>query len=204
MGKLSDCQQDIEGGLLVKRCPWCGIHEDYRAYHDYVWGRPINNSVELFAKLCLDGQQAGLSWLTILRKQVEYEQAFYGLNPYLLSELKGQERMEFINHQLQNPGIIRNRRKISAIFKNADGFLQIEQAGQSFSEFIWSFVGGKPIINAWRYFSEVPTETEESRSMSRALKKAGFSFVGPTICYAYMQAVGLVNDHLVDCSFRRL
>lgn len=186
----------------INRCPWCGDAEDYQEYHDNVWGRPVYDSHELFAKLCLDGQQAGLSWITILRKQAGYEKAFLNLNPEALSDIKGDERLRFIETQMRNKDIVRNRLKIESIFRNADGYMSLVDQGKDFSEFLWSFVGGQPIINSPEKFSDVPTSTAESEAMSKALKKAGFNFVGPTIVYAFMQAVGMVNDHLVDCDFR--
>jgi len=184
----------------VMRCPWCESADDYRLYHDKVWGVPEYNSQQLFAKLCLDGQQAGLSWITVLRKQTNYESAFFDFDPRKLAALLPQERTEFIEAQMQNSGIIRNRLKIESIFRNAEGYIAIEQQEQvSFSAFLWSFVGGKPLQNDWSTMAEVPSESEASRAMSKALKKRGFNFVGPTICYAFMQAAGMVNDHLASC-----
>ena len=179
-----------------RRCPWCGEDPLYQEYHDNVWGRPVYDDRELFEKLCLDGQQAGLSWITILRKQQTYQEAYDGFDPHKIvayDQAKCDELM-------QNSGIIRNRLKIQSIIKNAAGFLEFEENGESFSDFLWSFVDGKPVNNRFKAMDEVPTETEASRAMSKALKKRGFTFVGPTICYAFMQAVGMVNDHLVDCA----
>lgn len=186
----------------INRCPWCVGHADYEEYHDKVWGKPVRNSVELFAKLCLDGQQAGLSWITILRKQANYEAAFLGFDPYRLVEIQGDERAAFIELQMQNKGIVRNRLKINSVFKNADAYVRLEEQGIDFSEWLWSFVGHEPRLNQPQTMRDVPTETGESQALSKALKKAGFTFVGPTIVYAFMQAVGMVNDHLVECDFK--
>lgn len=179
------------------RCSWCGDDPQYVEYHDKVWGRPVYDAKVLFEKLCLDGQQAGLSWITILRKQQNYERAFANFEP---SEIVKFDEVK-IEELMQDTGIVRNRLKINSIIKNANAFLRYEEehGKGSFSPFLWSFVGGKPIQNQWQAMSEVPAETEESKAMSKQLKKLGFSFVGPTICYAFMQAVGMVNDHLVNC-----
>lgn len=185
-------KQDSENG---PRCPWCGDDAQYQAYHDNVWGRPVYDDQTLFEKLCLDGQQAGLSWITILRKQASYEQAYDQFDARKIVQYDQKKCDEL----MQNAGIIRNKLKIQSVIKNARGFLAFEDESQSFSEFLWAFVGGAPIQNAWASMSEVPTETEQSQAMSKALKKRGFTFVGPTICYAFMQAVGMVNDHLLDC-----
>ncbi|TRW48758.1 DNA-3-methyladenine glycosylase I [Aliidiomarina halalkaliphila] len=184
------------------RCPWCGDAPDYQQYHDEVWGKPVFDAQELFAKLCLDGQQAGLSWITILRKQKAYEAAFFGFDPRQLSAIQGTEREAFIAEQMQNAGIVRNRLKIESIFRNADAYMGLVAQGIDFSQWLWQFIGGTPKQNAPRTMADVPTETSESQAMSKALRKAGFNFVGPTICYAFMQAVGMVNDHLLDCDFR--
>jgi DNA-3-methyladenine glycosylase I len=179
----------------MERCSWCGTDKQYQDYHDNVWGRPEYESQELFKKLCLDGQQAGLSWITILRKQVNYEQAFYDFDPAKMAEMNEQD----IEKQMNNAGIVRNRLKINSLIKNARAFLAYEAEFGSFSDFLWSFVGGEPTQNKWESMGDVPAETKESAAMSKALKKIGFSFVGPTICYAFMQAVGMVNDHITSC-----
>lgn len=178
-----------------QRCPWCGTDPLYVSYHDEVWGRPVKDDQELFAKLCLDGQQAGLSWITILRKQQHYETAYDQFNPEIIARYNQQK----VEQLLQNPGIVRNRLKVESIIKNARGFLAIQSNNVSFSEFLWQFVDGRPIQNHWQSLDQAPTNTPQSDAMSKALKKAGFSFVGSTICYAFMQAVGMVNDHLVMC-----
>jgi len=179
----------------MKRCDWCGEDELYQHYHDTVWGRPEYDSQELFKKLCLDGQQAGLSWITILKKQANYEAAFFDFDPVKMSVMNDAD----VNIQMNNAGIVRNKLKIKSLIKNANAYLKIENEIGPFSKFIWSFVGHKPQNNCWSTMAEIPTETVESQAMSKELKKRGFSFVGPTICYAFMQAVGMVNDHITSC-----
>ncbi len=169
-------------------------------YHDTVWGRPEYDSLTLFEKLCLDGQQAGLSWITILKKQESYRAAYDQFQPEKIARY----REEDIQAILGNPGVIRNRLKVESIIRNARSYLELQEKGHNFSDFLWKFVDGRPIQNHWRSFSEVPVTTPESEAMSRALKKAGFNFVGPTIVYAFMQATGMVNDHLVSCPQHRV
>ncbi len=181
-----------------QRCPWCGDQPDYIEYHDDVWGRPVAGRNELFEKLCLDGQQAGLSWLTILRKQQGYRDAFADFMPETVAAFTDQD----IEAKLGNPAIVRNRKKLEAIVGNARAVLAMEESGEDFAVFLWSFTGGRPLINAWQSQDQVPTESPESRAMSRALRHRGFRFVGPTICYAFMQAVGMINDHLLGCPVR--
>ncbi|ASG66861.1 DNA-3-methyladenine glycosylase I [Idiomarina piscisalsi] len=178
-----------------ERCSWCESADDYRAYHDNVWGRPVRESQELFAKLCLDGQQAGLSWITILRKQAGYENAFLKFNPQAIVAMSDEHREALYT----NRDIIRSKKKIDAIFTNAEAYLALEKQGEDFGRWLWSFVGGRPVINSYKTQAQIPTENEASRAMAKALKKAGFKFVGPTICYAFMEAVGMVNDHVVSC-----
>ncbi|GHD41372.1 DNA-3-methyladenine glycosylase I [Marinobacter persicus] len=178
-----------------QRCPWCGTDPLYVHYHDTVWGRPEYDDLALFEKLCLDGQQAGLSWLTILRKQENYRAAYAGFDPERIVRFTKND----IEQLLQNPGIVRNRLKVQSVIKNARGYLALREQGENFSSFLWQFVDGQPIQNHWQRFEQVPTTTPESEAMSKALKKAGFTFVGPTIVYAFMQATGMVNDHLVYC-----
>jgi len=180
----------------LKRCTWCGTDEDYVAYHDNVWGRPVADSRELFEKLCLDGQQAGLSWITILRKQANYQRAFCDFEPERIVAMPQEARDQLMH----NAGIVRNKLKIASIFKNAEAYLRITARGESFAEFLWKFVDMQPKINAWDQHPDgFPTRSEASDAMAKALKKEGFSFVGTTICYAFMQAVGMVNDHRTDC-----
>jgi DNA-3-methyladenine glycosylase I len=177
------------------RCAWPGTEPIYVTYHDEEWGVPVYDDQLLFAKLILDGAQAGLSWITILRKRENYWQAFDNFDPEKIARYDEAKLAQL----MQNSGIVRNRLKIEAAVKNAKGYLKIMEEVGSFSDFLWQFVDGKPIQNAWQTLSELPTETAVSRAMSKALKKYGFNFVGPTICYAFMQAVGMVNDHTVDC-----
>jgi len=180
-----------------QRCSWCGDEPIYVDYHDNVWGRPEYDSKELFEKLCLDGQQAGLSWITILKKRQGYLGAFANFDADKIKDFTEED----VERLMLETGIIRNRLKINSIIKNAKAYLAFEEkhGKGSFSTFLWDFVGGQPKLNRFESMSDVPAETEESQAMSKALKKLGFNFVGPTICYAFMQAVGMVNDHLVSC-----
>lgn len=179
----------------IIRCGWVGKDPIYEEYHDKVWGVPVMDSKQLFAKLCLDGQQAGLSWITILKKQPNYELAFHNFEPALIAEFDAEK----VEELMQNKGIIRNRLKINSIIRNARAYLAMEEQGTDFSDFIWSFVDYKTRQNHFSQLSDLPAFTEQSDAMSKALKKAGFNFVGSTICYAFMQAVGLVNDHTKNC-----
>jgi len=177
------------------RCTWCGDDPLYVAYHDHEWGVPVHDDRRLFEKLVLDGAQAGLSWLTILRKQENYRRAFHGFDPEKVAAYTAAD----IQRLLADSGIVRNRLKIEAAIQNARGMLDIIKDGGSFSAFLWQFVDHVPRQNAWTSLHELPAATEQSVLMSKALKQRGFKFVGPTICYAFMQAVGMVNDHLVNC-----
>lgn len=179
----------------IVRCEWAGSDPRYIAYHDEEWGVPVHDDRTLFEFLILEGAQAGLSWSTILNKRHTYRLAFDQFAP----EKVARYDEEKIAALLEDPGIVRNRLKINAAVKNARAFLDVQQAFGSFDAYIWQFVGGSPRQNAWRSLSDVPAETAESQAMSRDLKKRGFTFVGPTICYAFMQATGMVNDHVVDC-----
>ena len=178
-----------------KRCSWCGDDPIYVDYHDNVWGRPVSSKTELFAKLCLDGQQAGLSWITILKKQPHYEKGFYNFDPHKIVRYVPRK----FDQLMQDKGIVRNKLKIAAFTKNAIAYLAILEGGQTFNDFLWQFTGHKTIQNNWQTMADVPVSTPESEAMSKALKKAGFTYVGPTICYAFMQAAGMVNDHTTDC-----
>jgi DNA-3-methyladenine glycosylase I len=180
---------------MVTRCAWAGTAPLYVAYHDQEWGVPVHDDRLLFEFLILEGAQAGLSWSTILRKRENYRQAFDNFEPALVALYADQKVAEL----LANPGIVRNRRKIASTIQNARCFLQVQQEFGSFAAYMWAFVGGKPRVNAWRTMNEIPAQTEESRRFSKDLIKRGFRFVGPTIIYAHMQAVGMVNDHVVDC-----
>tara|TARA_B100000902_G_C27256149_1_gene887939 strand:+ start:388 stop:987 length:600 start_codon:yes stop_codon:yes gene_type:complete len=180
---------------MAKRCSWCGNDPVYQDYHDSVWGRPVFDSNELFAKLCLDGQQAGLSWITILKKQAHYEKVFYQFDP---EKIVANVPSNF-EQLMADKGIVRNKLKIQSIVTNAECFLAMRTRGINFNEFLWSFVDGQPIQNSFTAQNEIPTSTAASDAMAKALKKEGFKFVGTTICYAFMQAVGMVNDHITDC-----
>jgi DNA-3-methyladenine glycosylase I len=179
------------------RCPWCGTDPLYVAYHDQEWGRPERDAKRLFQLLILESFQAGLSWITILRKREAFRTAFQGFEPQVIVGWGEPE----VTRLLQNPGIIRHRGKIEGTIRGAQAFLRIE-ARQGFSPFLWSFVGGQPIENRPARMTDVPAQTPASHAMSRALKAEGFAFVGPTITYAFMQAAGMVNDHLVTCPYR--
>lgn len=184
--------------MTLSRCPWCEGFDLYRAYHDQEWGVPLHDDRALFELLILEGAQAGLSWATILKKREHYRLVFDGFDPVKIAAYT-QDKFETLLH---DPGIVRNRAKIAATIQNAKAFLQLTAQGQSFSEFVWQFVDHQPIQNHWISMAEVPAKTPASEAMSKALLKAGFKFVGPSICYAFMQASGMVNDHLQNC-FRR-
>lgn len=177
------------------RCAWCGADPLYRAYHDQEWGVPNRDETHLFEMLTLEGAQAGLSWLTVLRKREGYRSAFVGFDPERIVRFNQAD----VARLLADPGIIRNRLKVEATIANARALLALQGRGQTLSEILWGFVDGSPRQNAWISLSQVPSSTPESDRMSRELKRLGFKFVGTTICYALMQAVGLVNDHTVDC-----
>ena len=180
---------------MIKRCEWCGNDPLYMAYHDEEWGLPVHDDRKLFEFMVLESAQAGLSWITILRKRENYREAFDSFDPEKIA-LYGENKIEEL---MKNSGIIRNRRKIEATINNAQRFLEVQKELGSFDAYIWSFVGGKPIKNAWKSVSEAPATSPESDALSKDLKRRGFKFLGSTICYAYMQAVGMVNDHIVDC-----
>ena len=180
---------------MKKRCAWAGNDPDYIRYHDTEWGVPVHDDRKLFEFLVLEGAQAGLSWLTILKKRDNYIQAFDNFDPVKVAGYKSRKIKELIN----NAGIIRNRLKIEAAIQNARSFLTVEKEFGSFDKYIWQYVGGRTQKNSWKTLAEIPARTEISAAMSTDLKKRGFKFVGPTICYAFMQAVGMVNDHTVDC-----
>lgn len=176
------------------RCPWPKT-EQYLAYHDTEWGVPIHDDRLLFEFLILEGAQAGLSWETVLKKRENYREAFDGFDPVVIVGYGDKKREEL----LANPGIIRNRLKIDSTIKNAKAFLEVQKEFGTFDKYIWGFVGHKPLQGARKSMADVPAKTDESDAMSKDLKKRGFNFVGSTICYAFMQAVGMVNDHLVEC-----
>ena len=176
-------------------CPWCGTDPLYTDYHHNEWGTPLDDNQMLFEFLILEGAQAGLSWITVLRKRENYRKAFDNFNREKMARYTDAKKAKL----LLNEGIIRNRVKSDSAIKNAQAYLNMQKNGEDFSEFLWSFVGGKPKQNKWASMSEVPAFTPESDAMSKALKQRGFNFVGSTICYAHMQATGMVNDHLVSC-----
>lgn len=179
----------------VKRCPWCNGDSLYESYHDKEWGIPVYDDRTLFELLLLEGAQAGLSWSTILRKRDNYREAFDNFDPEKIAKYTPKKHQAL----LQNERIIRNKLKVAAFTKNAIAYLKIKEDGTTFSDFLWQFTNNKTITNSWKNMSEVPAYTVESEAMSKALKKAGFTFVGPTICYAFMQSAGMVNDHLTSC-----
>ncbi|HEX9974179.1 MAG TPA: DNA-3-methyladenine glycosylase I [bacterium] len=179
----------------MERCPWSGNDESYIKYHDEEWGVPVHDDRKHFEFLVLEGAQAGLSWLTILRRRENYRKAYDNFDPAKVAKYD-QAKVEEL---LANAGIIRNRKKIESSIKNARLFLEVQKEFGSFDKYIWSFVDFKPVINSWKTLSELPATTELSDRISKDLKKRGFSFVGSTIMYAHIQAIGLVNDHLVSC-----
>ena len=180
---------------MIRRCSWCGSDPLYVAYHDSEWGVPEHDDRKLFEMLILEGTQAGLSWLTILKKRDNYRRAFHQFDPERIACYGDRH----IDRLLKDSGIVRNRLKIEAAIRNARGFLEICSEYACFSEYLWGFVGGTPMINNRQALADIPVQTPESEKMSKDLKKRGFNFVGPTICYAFMQAVGMVNDHTTDC-----
>lgn len=184
----------------LTRCGWVGESEIYIRYHDTEWGKPEFNAQKLFEKLCLEGQQAGLSWITVLKKREAYRAAFHQFQPEKIAQMTDSD----IDKLMENAGLIRHRKKLEAIVQNAHAYLAMQQNGEDFSQFIWSFVGGKPQINNVPTLANVPAKTETSQALSKALKKKGFVFVGETTCYAFMQSMGLVNDHLNACFCKSL
>lgn len=180
---------------MKKRCAWAENDPLYQKYHDEEWGVPVHEDGKLFEMLVLESAQAGLSWITILRKRENYRLAFDNLLPEKIAKYDEEK----INQLLNNPGIIRNKLKILSAIQNAKSFLEIKNKYGSFDNYIWRFIDYTPRINKWKSLKEIPTKTKESDIMSKDLKKNGFTFVGSTICYSFMQAVGMVNDHLINC-----
>jgi DNA-3-methyladenine glycosylase I len=180
---------------MPTRCEWAGTDPLYIAYHDEEWGQPVHDDQELFEFLILEGAQAGLSWITILRKRDSYRLAFDDFDPVKVAEY---DRAK-VGQLLINPGIIRNQLKIRSAISNGQAFLKVQQEFGSFDSYIWGFVDHTPIINTWTSMGQIPAQTPLSEQISKDLKKRGFNFVGPTICYAFMQAVGMVNDHVTSC-----
>ena len=180
---------------MDNRCGWSTSNEQMIAYHDTEWGVPVHNDKQLFGKLVLDGFQAGLSWAIILRKRDAFLKAFDRFDPDKMARYDARR----IAKILRDPGIVRNKQKVKSAVGNARAYLKMKDAGESFDEFLWQYVGGNPKVNAWKTLKRLPAETKESIAVSKALVQRGFRFVGPTIVYAFMQAVGMVNDHLVTC-----
>lgn len=181
--------------MQPRRCDWCGTDPLYVAYHDHEWGLPLRDDRRLFEMLILEGAQAGLAWITVLRKREHYRRAFEGFDPLRIAAWTAAD----VERLMGDAGIIRNRLKIEAAIRNARGTLEIIERHGSLSDWLWRYVDGQPVQNAWTRLAEVPASTPASTAMSRDLRRLGFNFVGPTICYAFMQAVGMVNDHLVGC-----
>lgn len=180
---------------MKNRCKWCTEDPLYIAYHDHEWGVPVHDDRLLFEFLILEGAQAGLSWLTILKKRDNYKKAFAGFDWEIVANYSAQD----INRLLADPGIVRNRLKIESAIKNAQAAIKIQEEFGSLDSYLWGFVDGIPVVNEWKSIAELPAKTVTSEKMSKDLKKRGFTFVGPTICYAFMQAIGMVNDHTTDC-----
>jgi DNA-3-methyladenine glycosylase I len=180
---------------MLKRCNWSTSDKIYIEYHDKEWGKPVHNDQKLFEMIVLEGAQAGLSWITILKRRQGYRKAYDQFDPRKIAKWNSKK----IDRLLKDEGIIRNRLKVQAAKINAEAFLKVVEEFGTFDKFIWSFVSGKPIQNCFKKISDIPAATKESEAMSEELKRRGFKFVGPTICYAFMQAVGMVNDHIVDC-----
>lgn len=179
----------------MQRCGWVSTDPLYQTYHDREWGVAQTANAALFEMLCLEGQQAGLSWITVLKKRENYRAAFYQFDPQTVARMNEAE----IDILMQNSGLIRHRAKLNAIVTNARAYLTMQEAGEDFSRFVWSFVGGQPQINHFADLQAVPAQTPVSLALSKALKQRGFKFVGSTICYSFMQACGLVNDHITTC-----
>mgnify|MGYP005994718731 CR=1 FL=1 len=182
---------------MSNRCFWVSEDPLYIQYHDSEWGIPVFDDQKLFEMLCLEGAQAGLSWITVLKKREHYRKVFDNFEADKIAQYTDEKRQQLLN----DPGIIRNKLKVNAFIVNAQIYLNLTQ-NQSFSDYLWQFVNHKPIVNHWASRSEVPTTTPESDAMAKQLKKDGFKFVGSTICYAFMQACGMVNDHTLDCDYR--
>jgi DNA-3-methyladenine glycosylase I len=179
----------------LRRCQWCGDNPLYTDYHDNEWGVPCYDPLTLFEFINLEGAQAGLSWITVLKKRDHYREVFDHFDPVKMAAY-GDDKIRAL---LGDPGIIRNRLKVNAFITNAQAYLEMESGGESFAEYIWSFVDGQPLINRWKSMSDLPANTALSDALSKDLKKRGFKFVGTTICYAFMQACGMVNDHETAC-----
>ena len=185
----------MHNGDNYRRCWWCGDDDLYRQYHDCEWGVPIHDDRLLFEFLCLEGAQAGLSWITILRKRENYRRVFDQFDVHKIVHYDQNK----VASLLADPGIVRNRLKVNGTIKNARAYLKMVDQGESLNNYVWNFVDGKPMQNRWQTMKQIPANTTISDAMAKDLKRRGFTFVGSTICYAFMQAAGLVNDHLIDC-----
>ncbi|XP_013183406.2 DNA-3-methyladenine glycosylase 1-like [Amyelois transitella] len=181
------------------RCGWVSQDPIYIKYHDEEWGKPERDKLRLFEMICLEGQQAGLSWITILKKRQSYRKLFFNFDPHKIINLTEND----INNLMLNSEIVRHKGKINAIINNAKCYLKMESDEEDFSKFVWSFVNYNPILNHWKHAGDIPAESVKSHELSKALKKRGFKFVGAKTCYAFMQACGLVNDHLIYCLSRK-
>lgn len=179
----------------IVRCDWCGDDPLYRQYHDEEWGVPVHDDRRLFEFLVLEGAQAGLAWITILRKREGYRKAFAGFDPGAVARFDGRD----VERLMNDASIVRNRLKVESTISNARAFLDVQEAFGSFDDYIWDFVDGTPFVNRFGRHADIPAETDLSKALSKDLKRRGFRFVGPTIVYAFMQATGMVNDHVVDC-----
>jgi len=177
------------------RCEWLNEDPLYIRYHDKEWGVPVYNDRKLFEKIILEGAQAGLSWITVLKKRAHYRKVFDKFNPEIIARYNKRK----VESLLNDAGIIRNRLKVEGTIKNARAYLQLRETEGKFKDFIWNFVDGKPVVNKWKTLKQIPATTDISNAMSKELKKRGFTFVGPTICYSFMQSMGLVNDHTTNC-----
>lgn len=181
--------------MKKQRCSWCGSDPIYVDYHDHEWGVPVHDDQKHFEFLILEGAQAGLSWITILKRREGYRKAFAQFDPHKVAKFSAKK----IEKLLLNPEIIRNRLKVNSAVKNAQAFLKVQAEFGSFDQYSWQFVNGRPMVNKYKSLKSIPAETKESKAFSKDLKQRGFSFVGPTIMYAHMQAIGMVNDHIESC-----
>lgn len=192
---MNNLSTNKNGKEILHRCSWCGADPLYVKYHDEEWGVPVHDDIKLFEMLCLEGQQAGLSWITVLKKRENYRKAFYNFDPHKIIRYVPRK----FEKLMKDEGIIRNKLKIESIVRNAKAFLKVREEFGSFDKYIWSFVNGRAICNNFKSLEALPAKTELSDNISKDLKKRGFNFVGSTIVYAYMQSVGMVNDHVIDC-----
>lgn len=183
----------------IIRCDWVGNNDLYVKYHDDEWGVPVYDSKKLFENLCLEGQQSGLSWITVLKKRTEYRKVFFNFDPEKIQYMTAED----VEKLLQNNKLIRHRKKLESVIKNARAFMKMKENGEDFSKFIWSFVSNKPLINSVKSKEDLIIKSDISKNMSKELKKRGFSFVGEITCYSFMQSSGIVNDHFNNCYFKK-